>query len=62
MGALFRWASPQYSNGVINQYIVKFWNTGSNQMIKRVLAHTTRHFSLDECLKHNNTYSFQVRA
>ncbi|XP_048766735.2 proto-oncogene tyrosine-protein kinase ROS-like isoform X2 [Ostrea edulis] len=62
MGALFRWASPEHSNGVINQYIVTYWNTGSNQLIKKVLAHTTRHFSLDECLKLNYTYNFQVQA
>lgn len=59
-GALFRWASPEVSNGVIDQYVVKFWDTSSNQLIKKALAHTARHFSLDNCLEQNVTYSFQV--
>nr|XP_022292756.1 proto-oncogene tyrosine-protein kinase ROS-like isoform X1 [Crassostrea virginica] len=61
-GALFRWASPEVSNGVIDQYVVKFWDTSSNQLIKKALSHTARHFSLDNCLAQNVTYSFQVQA
>lgn len=60
-GALFRWTSPLSSNGVIDQYIVTFYHTGSNHLTKKVLSSTARHFSLDECLQQNYTYSFQVR-
>ncbi|XP_061176227.1 proto-oncogene tyrosine-protein kinase ROS-like isoform X2 [Saccostrea echinata] len=62
MGASFRWESPEYSNGIINQYVVTYWKTGSNQLIKKVLAPTARHFSLDACLQNNYTYNFQVQA
>lgn len=61
-GALFRWTSPLSSNGVIDQYIVTFYHTGSNHLTKKVLSSTARHFSLDECLQQNYTYSFQVQA
>uniref|UniRef100_A0A8W8J0U6 Tyrosine-protein kinase receptor n=1 Tax=Magallana gigas TaxID=29159 RepID=A0A8W8J0U6_MAGGI len=61
-GALFRWASPSASNGVIDQYIVTFYYTGSENLTKMVLSSTARHFSYGECLQQNYTYSFQVQA
>lgn len=60
-GALFRWVSPSASNGVIDQYIVTFYHTGSENLTKMVLSSTARHFSYGECLQQNYTYSFQVR-